>query len=437
MSKHYAISIDNIEGRSKDQKTLDTVCKIIENAGNKVSKLGIGPGVMQRWVGSNECDVMVMIGGGRDIGMNADFCQGISRGYYKAKRGFIAHTSWIGNKYNTCESLKNYKYKTLEGDANASVSKQWGAKWPNQQTYAEFMAQPKVKALIGWCCANSPEQLAKCILKDGGSDVDDNESETSASTIKDAIKEVLAFWDGEVECKAINEKVFINKIPDPTENSKLELTEGVNIIQDSISITDINPDTVNFLTVHWEGGEDIVLRDENLIERFGEKPKELDAVKYVVAEENTENSSETTGDATNTEDTTSDTEEVDDASQSSTSTSQITAVPVETLEEAQHFANIEWMKIKRNNGHSVECKIIPGEEWQSGNWVKIQIPRFEEDQYMYISKASHSESDSGWECSIHLVDYPPGFGKPKEKSEEEEGEEEVEETEEEDTNASS
>ena len=48
-------------------------------------------------------------------------------------------------------------------------------------------------------------------------------------------------------------------MPDPSK-ATLELKEGVNILADSVSITDVNPDTVNFLTVHWTGGSDIVKR---------------------------------------------------------------------------------------------------------------------------------------------------------------------------------
>ena len=79
---------------------------------------------------------------------------------------------------------------------------------------------------------------------------------------------------------------------------------------------------------------------------------------------------------------------------------------------------MEWAKIRRDDGHTIECSHLAGTEWKVGQWVKVTIPTFDEDCYMYINKVNHSESDSGWESNITLVDYPPSFGDPPEAEKE-------------------
>ena len=52
--------------------------------------------------------------------------------------------------------------------------------------------------------------------------------------------------------------------------------------------------------------------------------------------------------------------------------------------------------------------------WSEGWWVKVYIPEFDVDDYMYITKVSQSY-DGELKTNITLVDYPPGFGELKEQ----------------------
>ena len=128
---------------------------------------------------------------------------------------------------------------------------------------------------------------------------------------------------------------------------------------DSVSITDYNPDTVNVLTVHSTVMEDIVYRNDDLIWRFGEKSMEMDAVKYVTVTEETPSNTDTSTTDTDTEtDTSTDdtTTETDTTTTETETTTKVEEVPCETPEEVQAFADREWAKIKRNNGHTIELK---------------------------------------------------------------------------------
>lgn len=199
---------------------------------------------------------------------------------------------------------------------------------------------------------------------------------------------------------------------------------------DSVSITDYNPDTVNVLTVHSTVMEDIVYRNDDLIWRFGEKSMEMDAVKYVTVTEETPSNTDTSTTDTETDTSTDDTTtETDTTTTETETTTKVEEVPCETPEEVQAFADREWAKIKRNNGHTIELKTQSAPQWQTGEWVKVEIPLFDVDDYLYIKSVSQSLSDST-ECNLSLTDYPPGFGEynPDTTDDEEENTEEEEET---------
>ncbi len=116
-------------------------------------------------------------------------------------------------------------------------------------------------------------------------DTEDNTSETeSSSSYDDMIKDLLKPLDGEVEYKIRENRVYINKIPNPEDSCKLWIREGINITSDGINISDYNPDTPNFFLISYGENYDkhFVIKIPKLIERFGVKIKEVNAVKKVL-----------------------------------------------------------------------------------------------------------------------------------------------------------
>ena len=96
-------------------------------------------------------------------------------------------------------------------------------------------------------------------------------------------------------------------------------------------------------------------------------------------------------------------------------------VPITTKEEAMRFGLKQVGKAKREDGHTIELKVIGNLNWQMGEWCHVKLPSFNEDCYMFISKCNFESSpDSEFINSLTLVDYPPSLGKPtgKDKSDE-------------------
>ncbi|MBQ2653070.1 MAG: hypothetical protein IJF83_05900 [Methanobrevibacter sp.] len=451
MSTYYVCS-DNINGKEKTY--INAIVSALESKGHNARSGGVGPNTVQSHglSSSSSGEIGVFIVGGSDSGMYADFVAGLKRGYYHYKHMWVVFASNTAttDKWITCNGLANTKLVRAHDDNYSGSS----IESVGQTAKAYFQAN---KQYISYACGKlgcSFDDVVQNFLAGGGMGSDSG-GESSASSIKDAICEVASFWDGEVEIKVEGDTCKLRKIPDPeTDHLEDEIIEGVNVQLSSISIQDYHPDTVNFLTVHWQGGEDIVFRDEALIARFGEKPLELDAVKRVVSGDNSSSGSSMqvsqnviekfksrnqTKDNTTTEnnnitgaagdDTDTDTSTDVDTDTETTSSTKYEEVPVTTYEEALSFANVEWAKIKRNNGHEIELKCIGNFNYKHA-WIHVKLYSYPTDMWMY-AKAISSElgEDGDLNTNITLCDYPPSLGEWEEEEADEETEEDTEELE--------
>ena len=357
---------------SSDKKTQKTIGKLLEDAGHSVEILEVGPNHLQSAMqkNRNKGKTAVFLVNGADLQTYKDFYEGITRGYYYVKYAYFGLEGWISPSTCSCQGAKNAKLKKAHDDASSSSYTADIVGMTTEQVMNKY------KSAIAYACGSSAEELGKNLIKViGGSS--SSSSSDSASTIKEAIKEVLSPWDGDVECYVREDTVYIHKIPDPT-TAKITLAEGRDIIYDSVKVTDVNPGTINHLVVTVNGSE-YTFKDEDLIKRFGE-------VKGTV------NISDDKGIG------------------------------------GRALSNTEWVKIKRNNGHSVECQSIGDCKLKVGEWVRLYLPSFDIDKFMFLSKASQGD-DGNWLANLTFVDYPPSLAEPKnetEKSENDESEEDLE-----------
>ena len=374
----YWVCSDNIDGNENSR--INALCDALKKKGHTATNGGVGPNTVQsKGLSSSSSGMIgVFIVGGSDAGMYTDFRDGLKRGYYHYKHMKVVFAS---------ETATTDKWITCNGLANTSLVRAWDDNYSGssiesvgQTAKAYFEAN---KQYISYACGKKGctfEDVIKNFF-DGSTDGDDDES-SGSSSIKEALKKAVSGWDGDVEVNIIEDTVYVNKIPDPT-TTNLVINEFENVIYDSVTVTDINPQTPNKIIMDFQGHK-LMLKDDMLIKRFGEIPIEVTPDPFV-----------------------------------------------QTYIDAISFLQRTWNKIRRDDARQVELKVNGESKWRTGVWVRVYLPRFLIDDYMYIIRASHEEDNTGnWLTNLTLVDSPPSLGTYEEEEVEEEETEEEEGTEE-------
>lgn len=340
-----------------DSACQNAVAKALEKAGNTVEKLGIGPNQFASYSYSSKAKgkigVFLIASGITAIADLYDGNTNFKYAYFGIRGDLKQPRLSTMDEFN-----KSPIHKDKHGDC---ISKSCDSL--NGKTYPQMNEVTKSKciAVFGETC----EQLGENIVKAMGGETSSSSGSSSASSIKKAIQEVLYGWNGDVECYLRDDTIHINKIRDPT-SAKLQLIEDVNVFMEGISITDIDPNTPNKLVVKWHNNK-FIIKDDARIKRFGEVSKTIKSSN-------------------------------------------------KTEKDAVAFAYHEWNKLLKDSGRKLECKIDGGPEWRIGEWVRVYIPSFNLNGYMYLTKVNHDD-DLDWKVNLTLEDWPPDLGtKPAEKA---------------------
>ena len=389
-----------------DEAFMNAVKSKIESAGYTVEALGIAPGPFAEYSYSSNAQ------GKYGVYLMADSIVSIAD-YSKATGG--ANSSGTSFKMAVF-GIRTDVIPKLQGDGWSKYPLSPDADCTSvcnkiaHKTYPEIEEICKEDTRI--VSGSTGEEMGNAIVAAlGGKTQEGGESEPS--TIKEAIKDVLAGWEGEVEAYVRDMTMYIHKIKLPEQNTYLLLSEQHNIENGSVTIKDYCPNNKNKLIVHWSGGEDIIIQDNKRIERFGEKEWELEATKKVLKEEapeetkSSDNSKKTdSSNDSNNSDSSDSSKKTDDSKEENSSIGYV-EVPVETEEEALEFAHLEWNKNKRECCHEIELSTIGSDRWEIGRWVYVYLPSFEIEEYYYISRVSSNIGTSEWKSSLTLVPYPP------------------------------
>ena len=272
------------------------------------------------------------------------------------------------------------------------------------------------------------------------------EEDTTYMSGWEGLCDLLRPLDAEAMIVQRGDYVIVKKIDMP-QTAKLWAYEGINVVDDSVSITDYTPEIYNTFVIRW--GEEFENELEFTFNKhkqlFGERKQILEAKKEVpVSDEESEEEGEgTEGEETETKEESSgglfsgitdmifgtggqkekyqeklkkaseEAESSDSSGDSEDSEKPETEeVPITTKEEAIQFGLKQVGKAKREDGHTVELKVIGNQNFMMGEWCHVKLPSFNEDTYMFISKCSFESSpDSEYINSLTLVDYPPSLGK--------------------------
>lgn len=328
----------------------NTIAKALEKAGHTVEKLSIGPNYYAKYSYSKKAKgkigVFLIAAGLTAI---ADAYDGNT--YFKY--------NYFGIRADASKNLKTMNdfktrgiHKDKHGDCiSKSCNKLQGKTYPQ----INEIIKSKCKVVFG----TTHEELGNNIVKAMGGEGDSSSSSSdSVSSIKSCIQELLYPWNGEAYCVVRDDTVHIGRIPGPTGTS-LSLIEGDNVYFDSISVTDVDSEIPNKLIVKY-GGKEYIIKDDVRISRFGEIKKEITA-------------------------------------------------EIKTETDIVDYAYREWNKLLKDSGRVLNCRVDGDAKWQIGKWVRVYLPSFNLDGFMYTTKASHDDNGI-WITTLTLKDYPPDLG---------------------------
>lgn len=393
---YVVIGCDNNNG--KDHDFQNTVAKALEKQGHTVEKYPIGPNFASyAYSGKSKGKIGVFIIAPALTAL-CDFYDGnINFKYsYFGIRGDVDSGMTNQNQFETVPI-----HKDKHGDCGSPSCNPFNGK---TYTYINNVTKSKCQAVFG----ATPEEMAENLIKAMGGETSNSDKGSSASSIKEALKEVISAWDGDIECFVREDTVYVQKIADPT-TSKLSIIEFQDVVYDSISITDINPQTPNILNINYKGIA-YEIKDEDLIERFGENVKTIsindkDIENKIKEAKNNIKKYEAL--KLKYKKNSKEYKRIEEYIKNN-------ADKTDKNKILQEYIEREWKKLQRDNGRTLELEVKGNSKWKGGQWVRVYLPSFNIDDYMYISKMSQDDSEE-WTCNLTLVDYPPSLGKPTKK----------------------
>lgn len=356
MSDYYVCS-DNIDGNENSR--IEALCEALKKNGHNATNGGVGSNTVQSHGQTSAANgqIGVFICGGVDIQVFWDFVQGIGT-YYNYKRFIYVYASDTAttDKWLTCNGAKNTP--TVQAHDDNYSGGQGDAIGKTVDAYCNEH-KDKIWYACGPLGCSFDDVIENFLKGEGGGDENNSSSDTSSSSsIKSCIQELLYPWNGEAYCFLRDDTIHIGRIPGPT-NTLLVLAEGDNVNHDSISVTDINPNTPNKLII-TAGDTEYVIEDKERIKRFGEKKETVEC-------------------------------------------------NIQSETDIVDFAYREWNKLLKDSGRVLECSVTGDPKWRIGKWVRVYMPSFELDGFMWITKCSHDD-DGEWETNLTLKDYPPDLG---------------------------
>ena len=302
------------------------------------------------------------------------------------------------NQYPTCGCCKSQS----DYQGYKKYTKTWKNYCPHCKKSGTLADNPKGVADGEITCSQSKggcdaDYCGFCGGDKGGGDRCKNYRLTSATATSSGTSSgttsssYMTFWemledlqkplDGEVEILIRDDRVYFHHVPDHSQ-TELFLSEGVNILEDSVTIKDFNPDTVNVLICKWGTNYDkyIVLKNAELIERFGVHAKEVrlftTKTEYVTTTTGTDSTSSDT--STDSSSSTSSSSTSGSNSNSKTtgsgSTKKKTSKKKSTKKRTTYQTAYKGMN-RKNNKSTSKTKNPTGKPWyvNLGNYIKKSI----------------------------------------------------------------
>ena len=415
-----------------DEECINNICDILEQNGHTTERLGVTPNLEGSLTSRSGVGVFIVnglcIGTVRSCSENQKNCDKII---------FAIPKVIYGGSIKIPDELKT---KPLKLDPRQG--------WPdsykdiNGKTWDEVCGMyDNIEYVWGETC----EDCANNILngtQGGSSSNTTTEGEGSIMSGWESITDLLKPLDGDAMVVVRGDTVVVKRIYPPTSTS-LWVYEGINLVDDSVKISDYSPEIYNTFQINWGASfeNSFEMCFERHKELFGERRTEVNAIYEVPPNENQDSAQTTSEGEEASEDdggifgfitdsltsvvtggtggvvnsainaVTLNDESLEGQDEGSTEDLANIEIPITDEAEAYLFGLKQVGMAMRKSGHSVECKVIGNKRFEVGEWCRVHIPKFNEDNIMFINKVNHdSGSDSEWLTSLTLVDYPPSLG---------------------------
>ena len=212
-----------------DAKVQNAVCDALQKAGHNVEKLAIAPNPFAAYSYSSRATgkigVFIIAAGTYSI---ADYYYGAAKNGNSFKFAVFAIRGDISSQIAGREPGFSSRPIGADADCPARLC-------ANIRGLTFKQMNQKLKDKVKIVGGSSAQEIAKNVVNAIGGGSTEDGGDSSASTIKDAIKEVASFWDGEIEITVDQDTVRVRKIPEP-ERDHLEnnIIEGTNVHLNSI-----------------------------------------------------------------------------------------------------------------------------------------------------------------------------------------------------------
>ena len=293
----YNIGADETGGA---RQCLDAIIKKVKESGATVNDIGVNSNLETPLRTGNKDDIGVFVVNGVCLGTMLS-CNEMAKAGGCAKVIFACPGSLVASPFNKKEAYTDKNHTLTLVSDGSNWKSEWYTKYDKKYTVEEICNELEcVDYVFGETCEETGQAIVDGNFGTGGAGSgdtsggeDENKTEPTPMSYLDMIKDLIKVWDGDVECKIRQNKMYINKVPQP--RPRLWVVESNNIVSGQAKVTDYNSDTINTLNVSYNNGANtITITDEYLINRFGEVSADLEAEKIVT---------DYSGDGTNTEGT--------------------------------------------------------------------------------------------------------------------------------------
>lgn len=286
----YIISADRTAGAGD---CLDKICEVIGKGGHNVKKGPVDPGIEAYFAKTveNKSEIGVAVINGLCLGtMHSMYDDLIKTGKMEHIVFAIPFPLMGGSNFHKKEDLtdESKKLRVVHDGTNwpESYYKDDG-KWTVDEAFQQY---PGIDYVYGDTC----EDCAQAILDGnfgGSGDGDESsdsssEGETQLMSGWESLCDLVKPYDGEIVLLVRGDTVVCKRIEIP-QWSAIWAYEGVNVVDDSVTVTDYSPEIYNTVEVLWGANFDnkTTLCFERHKELFGERVTTIEATKKVSQEE--------------------------------------------------------------------------------------------------------------------------------------------------------